>query len=151
MTVTNRAATAAFSVLALGCGAASSRLGVDAGRLAPCPSVRPCVSSQAADTGRAVEPLAYDGTREQARKRLGEIIRSLPRAQVVTEASDYVHAVFPTPIVGIFGCADDLEVYLDDREKLAHFRSSSRIRPFDFGANKSRVEEIRRKFLAAKS
>jgi uncharacterized protein (DUF1499 family) len=80
--------------------------------------------------------------------RLAEIIRSMPRANVVSETPDYIHAEFPTWIVGIFGCADDLEVYLDDRAKLAHFRSSSRIRYYDFGSNRSRVEEIRARFLS---
>ena len=138
------------ALIMVGCTAARpSNLGVVAGKLSPCPSAPHCVSTQASDPDHRVAPAAYSTGRDDARKRLISIIRSMPRETVVTETSDYIHAEFPTRIVEIFGCADDLEVYLDDREKLVHFRSASRIRYYDFGANRSRVETLREKFLAA--
>lgn len=144
--------SALFVALMLGCAAGRrSDLGVVAGKLSPCPSASPCVSTQATDAGHAIEPIPYHESRDETRKRLVAILRSMPRAQVLTEASDYVHAVFPTRAGGIFGCADDVEVYLDDRAKLVHLRSSSCTGYFDFGANRSRIEEIRRKVLSARS
>lgn len=139
----------AFAVLMIGCGATRpSNLGVVDGKLAPCPSAPHCVSTQATEDGHATAAIPYEASREQARKRLAEIIRSMPRAAIVTDAPDYIHAEFRSRI---FGYVDDVEVYLDDRAKLAHLRSSSRQGYYDFGANKSRVEKIRQQFLAGKS
>lgn len=140
-----------IALLAACASAKPANLGVSGGSLSPCPSAPHCVSTQATDARHAIAPTAYSGSRDEARSRLAAIIRSMPRAHVVSETSDYIHAEFPTRIVSIFGCADDLEVYIDDRTKLAHFRSSSRIRYYDFGSNRSRVEEIRARFLASES
>jgi uncharacterized protein (DUF1499 family) len=133
------------ALLVAGCVAAkTSAFGVVDGKLAPCPSAPHCVSTQAEDR-RAIEPAPYSTTRDEARERLVAIIRSMPRATVVTEAPDYVHAEFTSPR---FHYVDDVEIYLDDRAKLAQFRSSSRQGYWDFGVNRRRVQAIRERFLA---
>jgi uncharacterized protein (DUF1499 family) len=137
--------SAVFALVLGGCGASMpSNLGMTDGKLSPCPSAPHCVSTQEG----AVEPAPYQTSREEARKRLLEIIRSMPRAKIVTVAPDYIHAEFTSRI---FRYVDDVEIYLDDRAKLAHFRSSSRIGYYDLGVNKGRVAGIRKKFLAAGS
>jgi uncharacterized protein (DUF1499 family) len=123
-------------------------LGVVDGRLAGCPSAPHCVSSQEKGSWHAVAPAPYTGGRDEARRRLVAIIRSMPRAEVVAESTDYVRAEFTSERLKY---VDDVEIYLDDRGKLAHFRSSSRSGWYDFGANRSRIETIREKFLSAKS
>ena len=45
-----------------------------------------------------------------------------------------------------FRFVDDLEFYLDRLEKKIHVRSASRVGKYDFGANRRRVEAIRRAF-----
>jgi len=129
-------------LLAFGCSARSATLGVVDRKLAPCPSAPHCVSTQAARP--AVAPAPYETSRDEARKRLVEIIRAMPGAKLVTEAPDYIHAEFTSRR---FHFVDDVEVYLDDRAKLVHFRSSSRAGFYDFGANRRRVRQIRQQFV----
>jgi uncharacterized protein (DUF1499 family) len=133
-------------LLSFGCSAQPAILGVVDRKLAPCPSAPHCASTQSAKP--AVAPAPYDTSRDEARQRLVEIIRSMPGAKIVTEAPDYVHAEFTSRH---FHYVDDVEVYLDDRAKLVHFRSSSRAGFYDFGANRRRVKQIRERFLAQKS
>jgi uncharacterized protein (DUF1499 family) len=119
--------------------------GVLDGKLAPCPSAPHCVTSQVESGVHAVEPIRYTMSREEARDRLVEIIRSMPGGEVVTVANDYVLARFTSQGSKL---VDDLEAYLDDRQKVIHFRSASRSGFWDFGANRGYVEEIRKQFFA---
>jgi len=144
-TVATRVALLAMWV-ALGCSAHPAAHGVVDRKLAPCPFAPHCASTQSAKP--AVAPAPYETSRDEARKRLVDIIRSMPRARIVTEAPDYIHAEFTSRL---FHYVDDVEIYLDDRAKLAHLRSSSRTGFYDFGANRSRVKQIRRQFVAQKS
>jgi len=137
-----------LALLSAACSAAKpATLGVVDGRLAPCPSAPHCVSSQRDGGIHAVKPLHYAMSRTEARRRLVSIIRGMPGAQVITDSNDYVLAEFTSKR---WKYVDDLEIYLDDRDKLAHFRSSSRTGYWDLGANRRRVEEIRKQFLAEK-
>jgi uncharacterized protein (DUF1499 family) len=43
---------------------------------------------------------------------------------------------------------DDVEFSFDDERKIIDVRSASRTGYSDFGVNRSRVEEIRRRFMA---
>ena len=122
-------------------------LGVVDGKLAPCPSAPHCVSSQKDGGIHGVKPIHYSMSRAEARKKLVTILSSMPGAAVITDSNDYVRAEF---ISQRFKYVDDLEIYLDDREKLAHFRSSSRTGYWDLGVNRRRIEEIRKQFLAEK-
>jgi uncharacterized protein (DUF1499 family) len=117
--------------------------GVIDGKLAPCPSAPHCVTSQVESGVHSVAPIHYSTSRVEARDRLVEIIRSMPGGEVVTIASDYLLARFTSDQRKY---VDDLEVYLDDREKMIHFRSASRSGFWDFGANRRRVDEIRKQF-----
>jgi uncharacterized protein (DUF1499 family) len=121
--------------------------GVVDGKLAPCPSAPHCVTTQVESGVHAVAPIQYTTSREEARDRLVEVIRSMPGGEVVTTANDYLLARFTSQRLKY---VDDLEVYLDDRQKLIHFRSASRSGFWDFGANRSRIEEIRKQFFAEK-
>lgn len=147
LSATNGSAHAIFwlAIALAGCAAAakSSAFGVVEGNLAPCGSAPHCVSTQG--RGHAIDPAPYTTTREEARERLVAIIGSMPGAKVVTDAPDYLHAEFTSRR---FHYVDDVEIYLDDRAKLAHFRSSSRQGYWDLGANRRRVRAIRGQFLA---
>jgi len=120
-------------------------LGVVDGKLALCPSAPHCVSSQLDSGMHAGKPIPYDGSREEARTKLSSILRTMPGAVVLTESSDYVRAEFTSKT---FKWVDDVEIYLDDRAKLAQIRSSSRTGFYDLGANRRRIEEIRKRFLS---
>ena len=117
-----------------------ANLGVHDGHLAPCKRTPNCVSSQAdpGDREHYVAPLAFAGSISDLRRAL----EALPRVTVIREAPDYLYAEFRTPLMR----------YVDDVEflkigALLHVRSASRLGRRDFGVNRRRVEEIRRRLL----
>lgn len=121
-----------------------ANLGEKNGRLADCPSSPNCVSSQAEDEQHRMPPIPYEGTSEEALQRLkSAIAATLPRTKIVTEKDDYLHVEATSRI---FRFVDDVEFYLDDQEKLIHFRSAARSGYSDFGVNRSRMEKIRDAF-----
>jgi len=120
-----------------------SGLGVKDGRLAPCPASPNCVSSEARDPKHAMDPIPYNGSPEQARERLRGVILSMPRAKIVSDTGDYVHAEFKSRIMRF---VDDVEFVFDDGRSLIRFRSASRVGYSDMGANRKRMEEIRRRY-----
>ena len=112
-------------------------------KFAPCPSSPNCVSSQSLDRKHAVEPLRYSGSRDDARQRMLAVLNSLERVRVVRSENDYVHAEFRSRI---FRFVDDVELYFAEEDGLIHVRSASRVGYSDLGANRKRVEQIRRMF-----
>ena len=125
-----------------GSGAAPT-LGARDGRLAPLPRRPNAVSSQADDPGRRVAPLHYAGDADAAWHRLRSVVEAMPRSRVVREESGYLHAEFTSRI---FRFVDDLELLLDEDARVIHVRSASRVGHSDLGANRRRVEALRRAF-----
>lgn len=113
------------------------------GRLRACPRSPNCVSSQTTDDARRVEPLVYEGDPVTAMDRLRRAIVSLPRARIVTVSDDYLHAEFTSLF---FRFVDDVELLIDPERHRVHVRSASRVGYSDLGANRRRVEAIRRAF-----
>ncbi len=134
-------ALAGFIVCLSGCK--SPNIGLDNNALKPCPGSPNCVSSMAEDTSHNVEPFRYEGTAEDAKKKLIAIIESTNRAQVITSEINYIHAEFTSLI---FRFVDDVEFYFDDNAPIIHVRSASRVGYSDLGANRKRVEAIRQQF-----
>ncbi len=114
---------------------------VAAGKLAPCPNKPNCVSSQAADKKHHVQPLRSNGNPGAAMQKLKAIVQAMPRATIVESRSDYLYAEFATKMMGF---VDDVEFYCDGHA--IHVRSASRLGYSDWGVNRKRVEEIRRRF-----
>lgn len=133
-------------------GSLPKRLGVTNGRLSP-PSQTPnSVSSQAdlypghaQQAYAAMAPMRFQGDGGAAMQKLAAILRTMPRTTVVTEQADYIHTESRTPVLNF---TDDLEFWVDRPAGLIHFRSASRLGRKDFGANRTRMEEIRRLFAA---
>lgn len=113
-------------------------LGLRDGRLAACPASPNCVSSQSDDPAHVVEPLTYEGPREAATQRVREILTADPRATIVTDAADYIHAEYQAMIF-----VDDVECYFPADASRIDIRSASRVGHSDLGANRRRVEAIR--------
>jgi uncharacterized protein (DUF1499 family) len=120
-----------------------TNLGVTDGRLAPCPSSPNCVSTQATDEQHRMEPIPFDGSTEEVMRRLKAVIEAEPRAKVVTEQPDYIHAEFSS---ALFRFVDDVEFYVDDENNVIHFRSASRAGYSDLGVNRKRMNALRSKF-----
>jgi uncharacterized protein (DUF1499 family) len=120
------------------------KLGANRGQLAACPASPNCVSSQATDEAHQVAPLVYHGDDPvAAMQQLQTVIKSLPRAKIVTEADGYLHAEFRSALIGY---VDDVECVVDPTNHVIHIRSASRVGYSDFGANRRRVEAIRAAF-----
>ena len=112
-------------------------------KLTPCPSSPNCVSSLSDDRKHAIEPLQYTGSRDEARNRLVGILDKQAAARLTINEADYIHAEFRSQI---FRFVDDVEFLFSDEEKIIHVKSASRIGYSDLGANRKRVEWIRRVF-----
>jgi len=126
-----------------GCGESPlSNLGVRGNRLAPCPSSPNCVSSQSDEEKHRIDPLRYTSTPAAAWDRLKTVVRGMDRTTPVRETADYLHVEFRT----LLGFVDDVEFYLDERERVIHLRSASRMGYWDLGVNRKRMESIRAGF-----
>jgi uncharacterized protein (DUF1499 family) len=119
--------------------------GIVEGRLAPCPNKPNCVSSQAAasDQRHYIEALSYRGEPAQARARLEQVIAGLKRARVVVREDHYWRAEFKS---ALWRFVDDVEFLFDDNARRIDIRSAARVGYSDFGVNRRRMEEIRRRF-----
>lgn len=114
-----------------------------AGRLRACPDSPNCVSSQAADAAHRVEPIGFEGDPAAALERLRRAVLSLPRARIARADRGYLHAEFTSLL---FRFVDDVELLIDPAQRLIQVRSASRVGYSDLGANRRRVEAIRRAF-----
>jgi uncharacterized protein (DUF1499 family) len=119
-------------------------LGVKNGRLKPPPSSPNAVSSQAQDAVHAIAPLTYAGTPDRAMQALVKIIEATPRTRIISRTHDYIHAEYETALMGF---VDDVEFWFEP--KTIHVRSASRLGYSDFGVNRARIEDIRRRFASS--
>jgi uncharacterized protein (DUF1499 family) len=128
-------------VLLGGCnGSRPANLGVRDRTLARCPWTPNCASTQQESFG--IEPIRYEGSRREAQDRLIEVFGSMSGGRVPTVAPDYVRAEFKSSVLRF---VDDVEAYFDPAESVIHLRSASRNGFYDFGWNRWRIEEIRRR------
>ncbi len=126
-------------------GKRPDNLGVEEGKLAPCPDSPNCVSTQAdpSDEEHYMAPISYTTSTEDARVRVLDIVRSMSRTRVITEEATYLYVAFSTPTLRF---VDDVEFFFDEDEKLIHFRSASRLGYSDMGLNRRRMTQIREAF-----
>lgn len=127
----------------VGCAAAppDNLRGADGGTLAPCPDAPHCVSSRADEPDHRVPPLRCAASPAEQRRAIVAVVHSMDGGEVITANGDYVHATYTSDV---FGFVDDAEFVLTGSE-IIQVRSSSRIGYYDFGVNKARVAEIRRR------
>jgi uncharacterized protein (DUF1499 family) len=130
----------ATMAILFGCSSGPPRnLGVKKERLAPCPDKPNCVSTQSLDPSRRMEPLPYRGTKGKSKDRIMEIIKGMERSKIVEVSDSYLYVQFQTRFLRF---VDDVEFFLDDSERLIHFRSAARVGYYDFDLNRRRMEEI---------
>lgn len=120
-----------------------SDLGAANGRLANCPDSPNCICSQEARPSHQIAALAYEGDGPAAFSRLADLLKSWPRAGIISQTDTYLHVEFTTRIMRF---VDDVEFLLVEDEKVIHVRSASRVGYSDLGANRKRVEAIRAAF-----
>lgn len=115
------------------------------GKLQPCPDKPNCVSSeQIDDAEHFISPLVIsDNSASSAMTVLKKIILEL-KGEIQTVNETYIATTFSS---ALFGFVDDLELRVDSKQNIIHIRSASRVGHSDLGANKKRVELIRKKFI----
>lgn len=109
----------------------------------PCPDTPNCVSSRSPAGTHRMDPIPYQGSMENARRRLLVIVRALPRVSVVEDRGNYIKLELRS---SFFSFVDDVEFEFDDAKKVIDFRSASRVGYYDFGVNRRRMQTIIRKF-----
>ena len=112
-------------------------------KLKQCPDSPNCVSSQSHSTSHQIEPLSYRSSSEEAMQQIKQIMLAFPRTKLIEEKKQYLHVEFKT---FIFRFVDDVEIIVDDSEKIIHLRSASRVGRSDFGTNRRRIEKIKSQF-----
>ena len=121
-------------------GQRPTNIGVQAGKLAPCPNTPNCVSSQSLDAQHRIEPLTYKSTPKEAMANLKKVIQNMERTKIITETDNYLYAEFTSKLMGF---VDDVEFFLDESAKVIQVRSASRLGQSDLGVNRKRIEDIR--------
>ncbi|MFX1478683.1 MAG: DUF1499 domain-containing protein [Promethearchaeota archaeon] len=114
-------------------------IGIVNGQFQPCPKSPNCVSTQSSDKMHKMIPLIYSSTVAEAIEKIKNIIKTFKRTKLITETENYLHFEFRS---ATFKFVDDVEFYFDEKEKLIHFRSASRLGWSDMGVNKKRMKSI---------
>jgi uncharacterized protein (DUF1499 family) len=117
-------------------------LGITDGHLTPCPRKRNCVSSQAKGRAHGIAPIAASGTLEHVMARAHDAISSMSRARITEIEGGYLRAEFQSRL---FRFVDDLELLWRPDDEHFDVRSASRVGNSDLGANRRRVEALRRR------
>lgn len=113
--------------------------------LAPCPDTPNCVSTEADDPARRMEPIPFQGPPAAAVGRLVEVVEEMPGGRVVRRDGDWIRARFTSRL---FGFVDDVDLVVDAGAGVVRFRSASRAGYWDLGANRRRMNRLRARFLA---
>jgi uncharacterized protein (DUF1499 family) len=116
------------------------------GELAACPNKPNCVSSLSDDKGHFIAPLTYEGSMAEANARLLSVLEQMKGIKIVSRTDTTIHAEFTSTI---FGFVDDVDFRFDAADRRIDLRSASRVGYTDFGVNRKRIEEIRRRFQTA--
>jgi len=115
-------------------GEPPQNIGVQNGRLAPCPDSPNCVSSYQSDETHGIAPLAAD------LEAVEQILVDMERTNIVSKDGNYLYAEFTSRLMGF---VDDVEFLYDPASGMTHVRSASRLGYSDLGANRDRIEAIR--------
>ena len=119
--------------------------GLKEGKFYPC-AKNACVSTMVNKDNekRYIKPIKYNISMAEAKIKIKQIVGSRKRTQLLKDNVNYFHFQFTT---GLFRFKDDVEFLFNDDEKVIHFRSQSRLGGYDYGANRNRMEKIRKDFL----
>ena len=115
-------------------GEAPQNIGVNEGRLSPCPESPNCVSSFESDEEHGIDPLSAN------LQEIEEVLVGLSEANIVSASENYLYAEFTSRIMRY---VDDVEFLYDRNSGQTHVRSASRVGYSDLGANRNRIERIR--------
>ena len=135
----------AFTITSLATESVKEPLPVKA--LTVCSSLPNCVSSLATNRAHRMPPFRFTGSVEAVQERLLRVIRLMPRSEIVKNEHGYLAVIFRSKV---FGFVDEAEFYFDEKSGEINFHSGARSGYYDFGVNRSRIEEIRKSFMEQK-
>ena len=119
-------------------------LGIKNGLFVSCPNKANCVNSQEDEKNKKhfIEPYYTTLSLEEFLSQFEKVISGISNASLVEKQSNYMHLEFTSTL---FGFVDDFEIFIPQPfAGKIHVRSASRVGYSDMGANRSRVEEIRK-------
>ena len=112
-------------------------------RLQPCPSSPNCVCSDATDS-HGIEPLAIAGDPQLMWRRLQDYLAQ-QRGFTIKQVDDhYLRVEAKTRLLRF---VDDVEFELRTGDRVIAVRSASRVGYSDLGANRRRIEKIRKALM----
>lgn len=114
-------------------------LGVTNGVFKPLGSKPNGVSTQTSDDTKKVNVFDFAENLNTTKVLVKKACEAYGEAEVVAEASNYLHFVFTT---GTMKYKDDVEFFFDEETQTVHYRSESRVGYSDMGLNKERYEAI---------
>ncbi len=115
--------------------------GIEQGLLKECSDKPNCVSSLSSQSHKSfIKPLHADNI-EVVWDNLQMGLHDLGLTPV-TSQENYIHCTAKTPLLKF---VDDVEFLLDRENGIIHIKSESRVGYSDLGANRNRVEAIRKK------
>lgn len=125
-------------------GRVPADLGVRDGRLKAPSSTPNSVSSQAALwPGHPQQAYAQIAPLAAPLARVQQVAVQLPGARIVAQRADYLHIEYTTRWLGF---VDDAEFWADPAAPgVTQLRSASRVGRKDFGVNRARIEQIRKR------
>lgn len=121
-----------------GDSALSKNLGIENGKLKPCPNRQNCRNSDDPQERFQIEAIEDADGRKWAL--IAEVMASLPRVKLVVETEGYLRF---TQTSDFFHFVDDIEFHNRPEAGQIAIRSASRLGYRDFGVNQDRVEQIR--------
>ena len=114
------------------------------GQLTKCPDKPNCVCSEISSAQSAfVSPIELESVNVADVWLLLTTTINEQGGQIQIETGDYLAATFTSTV---FGFVDDLEARMDVEQGVIHLRSASRVGHSDFGANRQRIELLKRRF-----
>jgi len=121
-------------------GQRPTNLGITDNKFTACPSSPNCISSDAHDQNHYVLPFKFNVPAIDAWLAAKQAILELPRTQIITQTSTYLHAECSS---AVFGFIDDMELHLRSSDGIIAIRSASRLGYSDLGVNRLRMESLR--------
>ncbi|SMF11330.1 DUF1499 domain-containing protein [Pseudobacteriovorax antillogorgiicola] len=113
--------------------------GLKEGKLNRCPDMKNCVCSQHQDKFY-IEPFKVAGDNPLYKVR--QLVASSDGYKIEADSGNYLHVTYTS---GLMKFVDDVEFLAEPDKGLIHVRSASRLGYWDLGANRKRVEDLRKK------
>lgn len=121
-----------------------THLGVTNGSLARLPRTPNAISSQTSDIKKKVDPFPFNQNLTESKTSLKIILTDFEDLDIMDESKNYIYAVSTSKTMRFH---DDIEFFFDERSKVVHFRSASRVGYSDMNVNRKRYELLRKEYM----